>query len=173
MTLGFKESPGPLSVWGINLALLIACVSSFINLNKKFWIFEKLLDLLKLEQITETSSFFTESFLEEDLILVFHSNQLLWKPLLVLAGGRSSLFFSLIEIQEGNQVIPRRDKGWPQYHPKGLLKISILNMRTLALKVDYWLYRVSYIEAWEEVCDPAILRGKSSSMEKRLQLKLC
>ena len=59
------------------MALLIACVSSFINLNKKFWIFEKLLDLLKLEQITETSSFFTESFLEEDLILVFHSNQLL------------------------------------------------------------------------------------------------
>ena len=68
---------------------------------------------------------------------------------------------------------PSNSPKRPQYHPKGLLKISILNMRTLALKVDYWLYRVSYIEAWEEVCDPAILRGKSSSMEKRLQLKLC
>lgn len=44
------------------LALLIVRVSSFINLSKKFWIFKKLLELLELEQITETSSLFTWKF---------------------------------------------------------------------------------------------------------------
>lgn len=33
--------------------------SSFIDLNKQFWIFKKHLENLELEQITETSSLFT------------------------------------------------------------------------------------------------------------------
>lgn len=41
------------------LGSVIVLVFSFINLNKQFWIFKKLLELFELEQITETPSFFT------------------------------------------------------------------------------------------------------------------
>lgn len=60
-----------------NLGSSSRSFSSFIDLNKQFWIFKKCWELLELEQIAETSSLSRESFLEVDLIPVIHSSRLL------------------------------------------------------------------------------------------------